>query len=367
MTYKTVGDDWIHRTLVEESSRCVHETETDLIKAVIVRALAASAALPVDERAAFEAVAKKRGYDVERANTSENPHDYSSLATQVGWDFWMAQAESSARSKIADQVAEEVRQDLVDVLRRDAAGGLAATVHQLDLAADLLLSSNVSVLTPAQIDDMGFGYVPSAPIGELRDYAAALLATANVAVAARPTRKAVSVQELVAEHREDPRKAAAFARVQEGRAAVAAGLASGEPIHRGWAVYYNNLGKEPYSNAFMTPFELFASEAAARERYSVNSEHYQPREVVVHLAESMSSAAKPVAWLNPKVGLEWLQPKPAPGTKFYTHPASRKSQGGLDIENLFQRALLNITGDTWRDEMQAALDATQAVLVTKAE
>jgi len=68
----------------------------------------------VDERTEFELEASAHNYDTERANTPDNPHDYASLATQVGWAFWRARAALSS-----NQVAE-LEQQLHDANLREA-------------------------------------------------------------------------------------------------------------------------------------------------------------------------------------------------------------------------------------------------------
>lgn len=94
----------------------------------------------VDERDAFEVEAIKQNYDTERANRPGNPHDYESLATQVGWVFWRARAALSAVNQVnAAQLVDGVRWDLFPSYLIDKHEGGIITEEGLQFAvADML-------------------------------------------------------------------------------------------------------------------------------------------------------------------------------------------------------------------------------------
>jgi hypothetical protein len=88
-------------------------------------------------------------------------------------------------------------------------------------------------------------------------------------------------------------KIAAQVTLARHEAAMQALPSNAQPIKRGYAVYYDNLGIETYTSAWLTPFQLYDTLEEAANVQSSRSAHYQPREVVIY-AVPPNMAGKPL-------------------------------------------------------------------------
>lgn len=75
----------------------------------------------------------------------------------------------------------------------------------------------------------------------------------------------------------------------------AASQQAAEPVATKWAIYYDNLGEQPYASAWMAEWHLYNSEEEARAQIAhfTFGKHYIPKKVEVYLADAAPAIQQP--------------------------------------------------------------------------
>lgn len=75
-----------------------------------------------------------------------------------------------------------------------------------------------------------------------------------------------------------------------------------EPAHEAWTVYYDNLGMQPYTSGYMTPWKMYGSKEEAYENFAECStpSNYMPRKVYIY-DKPMHGSAQPMAVPNGEI------------------------------------------------------------------
>lgn len=86
-----------------------------------------------------------------------------------------------------------------------------------------------------------------------------------------------------------------YARGLKDAQAEAAPVASAEPVATCWAIYYDNLGEQPYRSGLMSPFEPWDSEEEAQAAIDkwTHAKHYRPVQMFVYPAPVAQAAPAP--------------------------------------------------------------------------